>query len=140
MLCALVLKQSVKHFPNRVDMIYFWLRVYQDVIHRSKHLLADHVMKDIVNKLLEYSRTIAQAKWHHQVFQVTVRSDKGCLKLVPLFDAHQIVSGVQVQFGKDAGLRERYLQRWQESYGTLKSKGYQVEKQSSQLSLYLGEP
>lgn len=63
MLCALVLKQSVKHFPNRADMIYFWLRVDQDVIHRSKHLLADHVMKDIVNKLLEYSRTIAQAKW-----------------------------------------------------------------------------
>lgn len=64
-------------------------------------------MKDIVNKLLEYSRTIAQAKWHHQVFQVTVRSDEGRLKLIPFSDAHQIVSGAQVQFGKDAGLRER---------------------------------
>lgn len=49
------------------DMIYFGLSVDHDVIHISKHLLADHVMKDIVNKLLEYSRTIAQAKWHHQV-------------------------------------------------------------------------
>lgn len=37
----------------------------------------------------------------------TVRSDEGCLQLVPLSGAHQIVSNAQVQFRKDAGLRER---------------------------------
>ena len=78
----------------------------EDVVEVDKDKPVEHITEDVIYQGLEHCRCIGESEGDHKVFEVAQRSVEGCLPLIPLPDAHQMVGVSQVQLGEDGGITE----------------------------------
>lgn len=58
----------------------------------DKHKLVEKVSFKIVDQVMEYSRCIAESKWHDQVFKMTNMGFECYFLLIPSYDTDKMVS------------------------------------------------
>lgn len=68
--------------------------------------MAQHVLQNVIDEVLEGSGTVAQAEGHYEALIVTSGGDEGGLPLITFLDAHQVVGTAKVQFGEVVGYGE----------------------------------
>lgn len=83
--------------------IMFLSRVgkHGDVIKVEEYEPVQHVLENVVYQGLEHSRSVGQARWHHQVFAVPASCVKCGLQLIPFPGRYQMVGIPEVQLGAD---------------------------------------
>ena len=96
-----MLVQSPKYFPNVFFVILHIVQVNQDVVEVNYHADIEHICEYRVYELLKCSWGIGEAKRHHQPLVGAVSGSEGCLPLVTISDANQMVHMPKVNFGVD---------------------------------------
>ncbi|MBW0590454.1 hypothetical protein O181_130169 [Austropuccinia psidii MF-1] len=92
----IIVPQSLE---ERGHMFYmFRLRAGKD-----HNIISINYNKDIIQKILERSRSIGKAKWHNQILITTIFGSKGSYMLIPFFDSQEIICTMQSYLGKDSG-------------------------------------
>jgi len=74
------------------------IRVNQDVVQVDNYRDVQEIEEDFIHKTLEGCWGVWQAKQHYELFKQAITSAEGCLPLVPLGNAYQMVSTLQVYF------------------------------------------
>ena len=102
----LVLAQVLKHFLNMFDVVLHTVQIDQDVVEVYYHTDIEHICKDQVDKSLEGSRDIGEAKRHHLPFVGAVASAEVSFPLITLGDANQMVHMPKINFSIDFHLTQ----------------------------------
>lgn len=102
-----------------LDMLFFGLGVYQDILNEHHQKLVEVLHEDLVHDVHEIGRGIGKSEGHHIVAEQTIAGCEVCLEDVRLADLQLVVSGPQIDLGEDSGsiqlveqilaLRERLL-------------------------------
>ncbi|KIM65173.1 hypothetical protein SCLCIDRAFT_113450, partial [Scleroderma citrinum Foug A] len=91
----LVMVQVPKHFLNVFDMVLHIVYYHADI---------KHICDDRVDKSLEGSRGIGEAKRHHLPFVGAIASAEDGFPLIALSDANQMVCMPKINFSIDLRL------------------------------------
>ncbi len=67
-----------------------------NVIKVDKNELAEHVPEHVINKGMENSRGVREAKGHNKVFIMPSGGVEGSFPLIPWLDTYKVVSIAQV--------------------------------------------
>lgn len=82
--------------------------VYQDVIEIDNDEYVNILMEDIVDEVLEGSRSVGQTEWHHQILIASVSGSEGGLPFIAFSDADEVVGTSEVYLGKNLGCAELF--------------------------------
>ena len=72
-----------------------------NIVQINEQELVYHITQHIIDKTLENTWAVSQAKRKDLVFIVACGRVEGRLPLIPLLDAHQVIGITQVQLGED---------------------------------------
>jgi hypothetical protein len=53
-------------------MVFHVLLENEDVIDVTNHEILQIFMKDIIHQMLENSKCVSKAKWHHNIFKMAI--------------------------------------------------------------------
>ena len=67
--------------------------------------------------MLEGGRGVCQSKWHHKILKMAISGPEGCLPLIPILDAHQVVGSTEVNLGVHLGSPQPVKKRCDQGEG-----------------------
>src|ERR1044072_661105 len=88
----LLLSQNIQHLSQVLNMFFFTLGVYQDVIDEHHHKLIQERPEHTIHIVHEYCRCVRNSKRHNQVLVVAITSPESSLRYVFFLDSDLMVS------------------------------------------------
>ena len=99
-----ILPEPSEYLLDMFDMLFWVLRVDEDVIEVDNHEHVKEVREDIIHEVLESSRCICEPKGHHTPFKGSVSGAECGLLFITLSDTDQVICVLEVEFRVDSGL------------------------------------
>ena len=84
-----------------LNVIFFIVAVDEDVIEIDNDEDVQVGPERIIDEALEGGWGVGQAERHHEVFELAVPGTKCCFPLMPLCDSNEVVTVLEIDFGKD---------------------------------------
>jgi hypothetical protein len=100
----LMLSEASEYFTD-VFLVVFWVVwIDKDVIEINHNGYIEHVRKDVIDKMLESSRSIGQSERHNEPFKRAIASAERGLPFISRANANKMISVAKVDLRVDAGL------------------------------------
>lgn len=101
-----VVDKALKNLPDFGSVLHWVVGEDQDVVQIDENVDVKHVVEDVVHEVLEYGRSIRQAEWHDEAFEVTVAGAESSLPFFAFFNANEIVCSAEVEFSENTCISE----------------------------------
>jgi hypothetical protein len=95
-----VILQLLQDLLDQLYVRLLVLGVDEYIIDIDDHSFVEQLVQDLVDRRLERSWRIAQAKRHYQVLKQAISRAEGRFPLIALGDADKVVTVLQVQLGE----------------------------------------
>ena len=102
----LMFSEEEENLPQMILVVGGVLAVHQDVVKIDDDELVKQIVEDIVHQRHKSRRSVSQAKRENSKLKMSKTRAKSCLVNISRSDADLVVSGTEINFGKDLGTLE----------------------------------
>ena len=93
-----MLSEAAEYLTDVPYMLFFRVRIDEDVIQVYQHAYIEQVTEDVIHKMLKSSRRICKSKRHDTPFKRAIAGMESGFPFITLMDTDQVVCMTEVNF------------------------------------------
>ena len=93
-----MLSEATEYLADMLYMLFFRVRIDEDVIQVYQHAYIEQVTEDVIHKTLKSGRCIRKSKGHDTPFEGAVAGAESGFPFIALSDTDQVVRMTEVNF------------------------------------------